>query len=68
MSDYPEKTVLRLIKHIPVIIRNFQLGMNIAVIAQQMQCTSEIIEEIIRLGFKAKFKIVTLDNEDELDS
>jgi hypothetical protein len=68
MSDYPEKTVSRVIKSIPVIIRNFQLGLSVAVIAQQMQCTPEIIEEIIRLGFKAKFEIVALDNQDDLDS
>ena len=63
-SIYSEQTVQRVIRHIPVIIRNFQMGMHVSVLARQQQCSPEVIEEVLRLGFKASFQVVPMQEHE----
>lgn len=64
---YSESTVLRIIRHIPIIISNFKSGVNIDLLAMQMESSPEVIEQIIRLGFSIKLnnikKVILPDDE-----
>ncbi|MBN3948417.1 MAG: hypothetical protein HWQ38_18960 [Nostoc sp. NMS7] len=61
---YPEQILQRIIRHIPIIIRNFQQGVSINLLAQQQQCSTDVIEQIIRLGFICTFDITPAPLDD----
>lgn len=62
-EEYSQRNFLRLVKRIPVIIKNFQCGVSVQLLASQNQCNEAVIEEIIRLAFKAKFEDVETEEE-----
>lgn len=60
-DSYSEAAVHQIIQRIPVIIKNFKAGVSVEILARQMQCSTEIIERIVRLGFVAHFEAPVID-------